>query len=468
MNSKNIEDIYPLSPMQQGILFHCLYTPTSRVYVQQLSFDLHGNLNVSALEQAWQQVVDRHSVLRTAFMWEKTEQPLQVVGRHLKLTLEKYDWRELSLLEQKTQLEAFALLERKSGFKLSKAPLMRLNLIRLADDDYHFLWSYHHLLLDGWSLPLLLKEVFAFYQAFCQGRSLRLAQPFRYRNYIAGLLQQDLTAAELFWQQQLKGFTSPTALRVDRLTSSLVDIESYAEKQILLSADVTIALQSLARQQQLTLNTIVQGAWALLLSRYSDEDDVVFGATLSGRSPTLAGAESMVGLFINTLPVRVKICAETSLLTWLKQLQADQVEVRQYEYSPLVKVQGWSEVLRGTPLFESIVVFENYPIDASLQSLQSQNANLRIYNLRSVEQTNYPLTVIVEAQSQLSLKLMYDSQRFDTATIARMLGHFKTLLENIAVKPEDRLINLSMLTETEQHQLLVNWNNTQTEYSQAL
>lgn len=466
MSSKNIEAAYPLSPMQHGMLFHTLYEPESGMYFEQLSCTLDGHLNVLAFQQAWQQVVERHPVLRTAFVWNKIEKPLQVVGRRVGLPWQQHDWRGLSAVDQQEKLEVFLKADREQGFQLSKAPLMRLTLIQMDESVYQFIYSFHHLLLDGWSLSLVFKEVFVFYEAFCQGQDLHLKRSRPYQDYIAWLQQQDLSQAEAFWRLALKGFTAPTPLAVDRALGSLPsEGESYDEQQIQLSVGATAALQSLARQHQLTVNTLVQGAWAMLLSRYSGQEDVVFGATVSGRPADLAGIESMVGLFINTLPIRVQASSEAFLLDWLKQFQAQLVELRQYEYSSLVQVQGWSDVPRGLPLFESIVVFENYPVDASFGS---QEGRLEFLNVRSVERTNYPLTLVALPGAQLSLQLSYDCRHFDVATISRMLRHLQTLLEGIVANPGQRLKNLPLLTQQERHTLLVDGNDTQVDYPKHL
>jgi amino acid adenylation domain-containing protein len=318
--------------------------------------------------------------------------------------------------------------------------------------------------MDGWCLSIILKEVFAFYEAFKQTDNLYLDAPRPYRDYITWLQQQDLSQAETFWRQALQGFTAPTPLILDRAVGSLPNQrETYDEQHLQLSAAVTAALQSLARQHHLTLNTLVQGVWVLLLSRYSGEEDVVFGATVSGRPHALSGVESMVGLFINTLPVRVQVSGEASLLPWLQDMQAQQVEREQYSYTPLVEIQGWSNVPRGMALFESLVVFENYPVDASLQKLSD---SLKIGNLRFFERTNYPITVVAALDPELSLQISYEASRFEATTITRMLGHFQTLLEAIVVNPQQHLKELPLLTEAERHQLLVEWNDTFADYPQ--
>jgi amino acid adenylation domain-containing protein/non-ribosomal peptide synthase protein (TIGR01720 family) len=465
MSFKNIEDAYPLSPMQQGILFHSLYAPTSGVYVQQVSFELHGQLNAIAFFQAWEWVISRHPALRTAFVWDNLEKPLQVVGRKIIVPWVEDSWETIPPEKQQEKLQTLLQSDRQQGFELTRAPLMRFTSIKLSQASYYFIWSHHHLLLDGWSVSIVFKEVIAAYKALSQGGNLSLAQPHPYRDYIAWLQQQNLSAAQAFWQEQLRSMQAPTSISLG--VSKLPDqAESYNQQQIQLSITTTNALKSFAQQHSLTLNTLVQGAWALLLSRYSGEQDVIFGTTVSGRPFDLAGVDSMVGLFINTLPTRVKVSFDELLLPWLQQLQNQQVEARQYEYSPLLEIQKWSEVAKDQPLFESIVVFENYPIEA-ISSLES-DLNLEISVVDHFERTNYPLTLAVMPGQELSLKIAYDEgERFDRVSISRILGHLETLLKAMITNPQQCLKELSLLTAAEKHQLLVEWNNTKIEYPQG-
>ncbi|AFZ23815.1 non-ribosomal peptide synthase/amino acid adenylation enzyme [Cylindrospermum stagnale PCC 7417] len=463
MKSRNIEDVYPLSPMQQGMLFHSLFAPGSGVYIGQITYELHGSLDISALERSWQQVIDRHPILRTAFVWENLEKSLQVVGRHVKLPLLHHDWRGLAPSQQQKQLEIFLQCDRHQDFELSKAPLIRLSLIQFSNEIYQLIVSHHHLVLDGWSLPLLFREVIAYYEAFRFGKKLSLERPHPYRNYIAWLQQQDIVQAQKFWQDYLQRFTTPTPLVVDKVADTLVNQnQTAAVQQMRLSAENTDALQSFARQHRLTINTIVQGVWALLLSRYSNEKDVVFGATSSGRPVDLVGSESIVGNLINTLPVRVNVDFDQLILPWLQQLQTQQIESRQYEYSPLVDIQGWSEIYRGVPLFESIIVFENYPTDASLQE---RAGDLKIRKTYSILETNYPLTISVGVFSEFYINILYNAHRFEVATITRMLGHLQTMLTSIIVNPKQHLADLPLLTEAERYQVLKEWNHTSAEYA---
>lgn len=458
----SIEDIYPLSPLQEGILFHSLLAPKSGIYFGQIVVSLEGDLDAVAFERAWQRVVDRHPALRTCFVWEGREKPLQVVLPRVALRLTQHDWRGLSPVEQHQQLESLRQAEQAQGFNLSKTPLMRLILIRVAEDSYELIWSFHSLLMDGWSMFLVLTEVLAFYEAFHRGQDLDLPLPRPFRDYIAWHKRQDRAAAEAFWRQRLGDFTAPTPLVVDRPLGNLpVEAEPFETQHVRLDAATTAALNALARQHRLTLNTIVQGAWALLLSRYSGESVVVFGAAVSGRPATLEGVESMIGFFINTLPVLVRLSPQDELLPWLQHLQQEQLRMRQYEYSSLVDVQGCSGVPRGRPLFESILLFENYRKDAPLEAM---GRSLRLHNLRWVERTNYPLMALAVPESQLLLSLTYQCRRFDSSTIRRMLGHWQTVLEGMVANPQCRLRDVPLLTPAEQHQLLVRWNDTCSSY----
>ncbi len=449
---KNVEDIYPLSPVQQGMLFHALYDPKAGMYLEQKTCTLNGELDVSAFERAWQRVVERHPILRTAFVWQGLDEPMQVVRQKVKLSWIQEDLRGLSPEEQQAQLAAFLRTDRAQGVEPSKAPLMRLALFRLAADTYQFTWTHHHILLDGWSLPILFKEVFAFYEAFRQGADLHLEKGRPYRDYIAWLQQQDLSQAEAFWRSELKGFTTPTPLWVNR-DSSPGSKDIYGEKHLALSEQETAALQSLAQGHQLTINTLVQGAWGLLLSCYSGEKDVLFGATVSGRPTNLPGVETIFGIFINTLPVRVRIAAQVPLLPWLSEHQARQVEMRQYEYSPLSQVQGWSEVPRGRPFFKSILVYENYPVNITPEE---RITSLEIRNFRAQERGNYPLVLKAALGTRLLLGTLHDEHLFDDAAIERMLGHLKIILNRMVEQPEAHLGEFEkIIRETERTERLM-------------
>ncbi len=459
-NSAQPIETFPLSPMQQGMLFHTLYAPDSGVYIEQLVGSLHEKPNISAFKRAWQQVVERHSILRTTFEWEDLDEPLQHVHEDCTVSFHEHDWRECSPPEQEKRLASYLRLDRQRQFNLTQPPLMRLALLRLGDARYDFIWTFHHALLDGESVLLVLKELIACYEAYSRDRSVVLPRPLSYREYIDWLRTQDFGAARAYWQKQLKDFTQATPLVVYRPDhTERRDRHGYGEHSLRLTATLTSALESLAQEHQLTLNTLAQGAWALLLSRYSGQKDVVFGATRRCRRPPVNEAGSMVGLFINTLPVRVRVPDDISVVPWLKQLwtQWFLVAYRGCEQTSMVDVLAWSDVAPGKPLFESLLVFEQESLN---DALHAHDRGRMLRDLRLLEQTNYPLTVLCYGGRELLLKVEYDRRSFDEATIGRMLGHLRTLLEAMVANPEQRVSKLPLLTREEEHQLLVEWNES--------
>jgi non-ribosomal peptide synthetase component F len=279
---------------------------------------------------------------------------------------------------------------------------------------------------------------------------LRPSRPFR--DYLAWLRERDDRPAEGHWRRTLRGFTAATPLGVDSPLPAQLDSasEGVAERRITLSADATAAIQALGRSRRITLSTLIQGAWALLLSRYSGQDDVVFGVTVSGRPPELAGVESMVGMFINVLPLRVLVREESGLVPWLRALQATMIELRQFESIPPSRIRAWSEVPPGSPLFESIVIVQNLPF---VDSLQERANRLGIDSARYLERTHYPIALTVLPGPELEVRIGFDANRFDPCIIERTLGHLRAILDAMAAHPEQRLADLTSLLEAEQEQL---------------
>ncbi len=450
---KNVEDIYPLSPLQLGMLFHTLKEPGSGVYVEQYSCTLTGDLDYEIFKSAWQAVVQFHPVLRTAFFWEGLDEALQVVRRKVKLDWKAQDFEGLSESEAAELLEAYLRDDRARGFQLDKAPLMRFRLFRIKENTFQWVWSFHHILFDGWSTSMIIQQVFQHYHMLCQGETPEVKTPRPYSDYIAWLKEQSLSRAENFWREQLKGFSNPTPLAIRRLQAGN---KGYDQRELLLPDPVTSDLTAAAKKKRLTLNTVVQGAWAILLHRYSGEDDIVFGSTVSGRPATLEGVERMVGLFINTLPVRLFIEPSMSLSDWLAKLQSGQIEAREFDYSPLVKVREWSDLSSDLPLFESLVVFENYPLD---NSAESHSMELQISNVQYREQSNYPLALLVLPGTTLRLIAVYDKSLFSESSILRLLNHLSAILHSFSVQPDQLINDLAILSESEQRQLM-EWSGT--------
>ncbi len=454
MSLENVADIYRLSPVQHGMLFHTLYAPETGVYFEQFCPAYGKGFDPDTFVRSWQQALDRHPVLRTAFLWEDLEEPVQVVHRRVELPVDRQDWRGLPAAEQRQRLADYMAADRRRGFELSRPPLLRLGLIRLGDEDWRVAWSYSHLLLDGWSAGLVMREVFAVYQAAAGGQTVRLESRRPYKDYILWLRRQDLAEAEAYWRRVLAGFAEATPLGVDGPAGGMAGGNAEAAYELplaRLNAAATARLKSFAQRHRLTSSTLVQGAWAVLLSRYGASRDVVFGVTVSGRPPALKGVDSMLGCFINTLPARVRVPAAAELGAWLKELQASGLELRRYEHSPLQQVLGWSAVPRQLPLFESIVVFEGFTADSTFEMTHSG----------TFQRTNYPLTLTASPGNELLLRIGHEPGRFGAAAMLRLLRHLETLLEAMAgAAPDRRLADLPLVSAAERQQLLREWNDT--------
>ncbi|HEX7243841.1 MAG TPA: amino acid adenylation domain-containing protein, partial [Longimicrobiaceae bacterium] len=461
-SERGVEDVYPLTPLQEGMLFHALYAPGSGVYVGQSAFLLEGPLDAEALERAWQGAVGRHEALRAGFAWEGLPRPLQVIRREAKVPFRREDWRGLDEAGREARLQEFLTADRVEGFDVGRGPLMRLALFRVGEEEHQLVWTNHHLILDGWSLSVIFRDVLGLYAAYARGEAPQAVPGRRYRRYVEWLERQDRARAERFWREALAGFGAPTPVPVVRERAS--EESGPGAAKLSLSEKWTGALQEQARRRGVTLSTMVQGAWALLLSRYAGEEDVVFGATVSGRPPELAGAEETVGLFINTLPVRVRLRGEATLGEWLGQLQREQVEAREYEYAPLVEVQRWSEVPRGESLFESLVVFENFPVDQAVAEESGGLDGLRVRTTQGIHQTNYPLVLIAHPADGLAVEVRYDRRRVEAEMAQRLADQVGVVLEAMAADAGLHLPDVSLLREPERALVLRGWNDTATGY----
>ncbi|TCP58033.1 amino acid adenylation domain-containing protein [Tumebacillus sp. BK434] len=465
MRIDNLEDIFLLTPLQQGMLFHTLMEPESGVYFVQFRLGIEGNLDAGALQEAWQDVTGRHAALRTEIHWQGLEKPVQVVYKQVTVPFAHLDWRGLTAEEREARFAAFLQEDRRKGFQLTDAPLMRLCLLRFADEVYRLVWSSHHLLMDGWSMPVVIQEVLALYQAKTQGREVRLTEARSYGDYIRWLRQQNLEQAESYWRSLLQGFSAPTPLPLQKPAAEQHS-GAFEKAALVLSVQDTERLQSLARRNRVTLGSFVQAAWGVLLARYSGEDDVVFGVTVSGRPAALQGVESMVGMFINSLPMRVQLAADDTVVTLVRKLRDQQVDMGQYEYSPLVQVQKWSALPGGTQLFDTLVVVENYPLDATLQE---QQHDLGLYRVgEQVEFTNYGINLQVSPADEVTFEIHYDGKMFARGIIEGMLGHLQTILLAMIERPEAKVAALPLLSLAERQALLASWQRETKRFPQEL
>jgi microcystin synthetase protein McyB len=453
MAGKNIESICRLTALQEGVLFHTLEAARDGVYLNQYSCDFNQLVDLARLQQAWNKVAERHAALRCLFTWERREKPLQIVRSTVELPWQTADWRKFSEEEKAQRWTSFLARDRDTGFDLERAPLIRLALIQLGDTRFRFLLTFHHIVLDGWSLRLLMGEAL---QIYAEGLefSASMARPRAFSDFVEWLDRQNTDGAESHWKSQLRGFKVPTRLPFDRPSGKP---QAASQTELSIAAEASERIAAMARAERLTLNSLVLGAWAILLARHAKVDDIVFGSTLAGRPATFEGAEQVAGLFINTLPLRIRIYPEADCASWLREIQSQQIAMQGFEQTPLVSIQKWSDIPRGESLFESIVVFENFPRDAAPPDRAD---NLQISTEHYREFSNYPMALLVVPGGTIRLIAIYDPGRFDEADVDELLSQLATVLDEFAQHPAAVLDDISLLSRAARQRLVYEWNMT--------
>ncbi|MGK6317832.1 condensation domain-containing protein, partial [Neorhizobium sp. DT-125] len=440
--SGDVADIYPATQLQQGLLFHGMLSETAGHYINQMRMTLGGATDRAALRQAWQAAVDRHEALRTAFISSPSSALLQVVRRSVTLPCAEHDWSCDEGYEER--LAVWLSEDVARGFDPAEAPLMRINLFARPDGDLDMIWTSHHALMDGWSTARLIGEIVTDYASRISGRSADLPQPGSYRDYAAWISRQ--ASPQRWWQDRLKGFDMPPNL-IDSFGPPTVREPGYHRDTRTLEEGLGRRLRRAAQRHQLTLNSLMQGAWALLLSRYTGYDRVVFGATVSGRPAELSGAETMVGLFINSLPVFVDVSAGALLGGWLRDLQQHYAELRQHEHTALTDLQRWAG-RSGDALFDTLFVFENYPVD---QALRSKDSALSIRAIDMQERNHYPLTLVIIPSARIEIGWSFDGEHIQRDLIERIAAHYVELLSQIASAGEGTRLGELTLTVPVKH-----------------
>ncbi|HEX5115462.1 MAG TPA: amino acid adenylation domain-containing protein [Pseudonocardiaceae bacterium] len=451
---------YPLSPLQAGMVFHALFEPESTDYLVQFVYAVDGPLDVSVFRRAWAHVVGRHSILRTTFAWDGLPEPAQSVRRQVPLRLRELDWRTTADLP--AALSRHLAAERARGVDLEQEP-WRLDLIRVADGGHRMIWHGHHVLLDSWSMRLLLDEVRTAYRALLAGDRPALPEPVPFRRYVDWLRGHDPDAASAYWDRVLSDVTAPTRLAIlqpergDAKGSSSRDVAMLSDEA---PADVTERLRELARKYRMTVGSVVHATWVLLLQRFGGGPDVLFGSTMAGRSGSLPGVDRIVGLLINTLPVRLRVRPEQKVADWLTGVHAELAELRDFEHCSLVDAQRRSAAPAGRRLFDTIVMFDSY----RRAGHEPDTDGVAFTPVRAWEQTGYPLVLNVGLLDGLHFglhfRLDYQPDRISRDGAERLLAHYLMLLDALTTQPETRVADLPPLPAAERHQVVEAFNAT--------
>ena len=459
LNHDEIVDRYPLSPLQQGMLFHSLRERGSGMYISQ-AVARYDNLDCAALRKAWQLVIDRHPVLRTSFYWDDPENPEQFVHRHADTPLRVEDWCGMSPSEQNHRLRELQREERERGFDLAVPSQFRLIAIQVTGLRWLLVNTHHHIILDGWSGGLLATEVARTYEAFRRDRSPSLEPPVPFSSYIRWLEKQDLTATRSFWRDYLAEVALPTPLPAERElgpgAGGRMHVQSW---EIVLDDGEAAQVERFARQCEVTLHTVIQAVWPLLLSRYTGQETVVFGMLVSGRPPELPGVEAIVGMFLNTIPCRVNVSDDLSVGKWLRKMHEERVQLQRYEHSPLMLVQQLSRIPGGQPLFNSIVARKDVTRVADVARREAGKRR-REKSDQATFQQNYPMLLNITASDGIQLKMTYDARKFLANDVARIMEQLRYLLVLLSTDAERRLGEVWPASADELHQLIHAWNDT--------
>jgi fengycin family lipopeptide synthetase D len=460
--SKKIVKIYPLSYMQEGMLFHSLLDSSSRAYINQMTFRIRGDLDMRIVEKSFEVLMERHEVLRSFFIYDKLKSPMQAVLNYRDAGLHFEDIKDLDQKSQALHIENYRLKDREKGFDVSKDVLMRVGIFKEKEDSYSFLWSYHHIIIDGWCIGIIVKEFLQIYSCLSQGIPVSLDRAYPFSSYIEWLNKQDKALHINYWKEYLDGYEK-CAVIPGKISSLEGTDKEMREYNLVFEKSLTAKLYRLANEAGVTLNTVIQAVWGILLQKYNNTNDVVFGNVVSGRPPELTGIEQMVGLFINTVPIRITSCSEETVIELIKKIHQKELESKTHEQCPLADIQTNSYLKND--LINHIMVFENYPLDKEANSTGALKGQaFTIDNVKSYEETNYSLDVTVVPGDELNINFNYDARVFDDAFVSNMAGHMSNIAVFFAESWDKALREIQILSKEEREHILYDFNKTEGDY----
>ncbi|UCH97366.1 MAG: non-ribosomal peptide synthetase, partial [Candidatus Aminicenantes bacterium] len=455
---REIEKIYSLTPMQEGMLFHFIKDKGSTAYFDQYLLTLRGEIDKALLEKSLNTIIKRHEVLRTLFVYEKIQKPKQVVLKDVGLEIDFVDISHLSEAKEKKYLEEFKRQDREKGFDLTRDIPMRVFLFKPGRGFYRLLWSFHHITMDGWSFSIFLKELIQTYQGLRKGESFPLEPVSRsFRDYVRWLEKQDRVEGLKYWQEYLEGYEQPAGLHKPGKAMSDENHQYKEEKHgFKIHEELTTGLTRTAASHQVTINSVFQVLWGLLLQKYNNTNDVVFGTVVSGRPPQIQGIENMIGLFINTIPVRIKTGLHQRFSQIVVSAQKDAAASRSYEYLPLADIQA-SSLLKGH-LIDHILVLENYPVQEEIKKPGKRDLGFGIEGVDIRSQTSYDFNIIISPGKHFSIRLMYNGLVYDKDLIERTALHFEQIVRQVKENPAIEIKDIEIITAEEKRQILTDFN----------
>ncbi|WP_345027225.1 amino acid adenylation domain-containing protein, partial [Flavivirga jejuensis] len=452
--------LYRLSPLQEGMLFHGVFTEKSNAYVEQLVIDFSKPIDTGTMKKSWDYVIQNHSILRSAFIYGAFSIPLQRVHQDVKLPFEQFDYNMHKESEQEVLLSSFLEMDKKKGFEFSKPPLMRITIIKSTSKVYKMVFTHHHIVMDGWSLSMMMGELMIAYETISKGEKLPKIEEDLFEDYIKYIRAKNPNEEEKFWKEYLGKLETPTLLPFfEDSISRNKGLGEYKNKLLVLDSNYTEGIKEYAQKNRVTVNTIVQWVWALLLSKYTGNTEVVYGVTVSGRPTDMENSENKIGLYINTLPLCASINHDEIVVTSLQEIQKAHTICREHQYTSLATVQHYSGV-QGD-LFDSILVFENYPIS---EEVFKEESLLEVKSIEAKEQTNYPLTITVSLGRELEIDFSYNTSLLSAEKVTMIKGHFNKVLEQLLNLPDAAVVSEVNMLSDQENELLGIFNDTSAEY----
>ncbi|WP_164931455.1 non-ribosomal peptide synthetase [Longirhabdus pacifica] len=447
MNKKNIKDIYELTPMQSGMLYHAIQDSKANLHIVQGCVKLKGVMHAELLEQSFNHIIQKYDVLRTAFVYEKVNQPLQIIFKDRPAKLELVD---LSYLEEKQKaLVQYRTSDRNRAFDLTKDVLIRLHLVKLGHENYELIWNFHHMLMDGWCWSIVFDELITVYGQLLKGETPYIEQEIPYSQYVQWLQQQHYDRGRQFWQESLQGFEDATTIPNQK---NPADQFTYREYQWQLDAELTSQLSTLAKTYQTTVNNVFQTVWGILLQKVNTVNDAVFGAVVSGRSPEIPHVEKIVGLFINTVPVRIHTQVGDTFATLLQRNHEWAIQAKQQEHVSLADIQADSAC--GDKLIDHIVVFENYQSTSDSVQEKFNQLGLSFARGESYEPSSYGLTIVVEPSDRLHVTFAFNEEQYTSEFIQNISQYMGNIFNCVIDNPQLEIQQIQWLTKEEEQHIL--------------
>ncbi|UCH95648.1 MAG: AMP-binding protein, partial [Candidatus Aminicenantes bacterium] len=462
LDKKGIEDIVALTPLQEGMLFHYLKAPKSDLYFEQLSLGISGRIDIEVFEKAWNFVIETNEMLRTVFRWKEVEKPIQIILKEHQLSWKYYNVSNKDAPEGKKILEEIKTNDRNQGFDLQDVPF-RISLIKVKEDEYEMMISNHHILYDGWSNGIILKEFFNAYGDLPAKQTPVKPVKTPFKEFIQWIHRQDKDEQERFWEEYLAGFDTQTKLPIKKRKPGETTTPGPGNDSMILAKDIKVQLEDLIKNRRVTLASFFYSVWGILLQRYCNSEDIIFGTTVSGRPAKIREIEEMVGLFINTIPLRVRTEPGEKISDLLYRINNILPIRERYEWLSLVDIKKYSELENTGELFDTIIVPENYPLDCGRTAGNSQSPLVvEAYSMK--ETTTYDLTIGILMGDDIEINFSYPGGLFENTDIRRLFHHFTNIMEHILKDPDREISGLEMLSGKEKRQILYDFNNTVEEY----